>query len=61
MVPGAPETMFWALGLGEQVIAVVPGEDIVAVRLGDRPPPRPPVRLPRADPGVLEAADPASR
>lgn len=34
MVPGAPEDMFWALGLGDQIIAVDPGSDTVVVRLG---------------------------
>jgi CubicO group peptidase (beta-lactamase class C family) len=40
MVPGAPETMFWALGLGNQIIAIDPGTDTVVVRLGG---PRAPV------------------
>ena len=34
-VPGAPEDMFWAHGLGDQIIAVDPGSDTVVVRLGD--------------------------
>ena len=33
-VPGAPEDMFWAHGLGDQIIAVDPGSDTVVVRLG---------------------------
>lgn len=33
MVPGAPEDVFWALGLGGQVIAVHPTSGTVAVRL----------------------------
>lgn len=34
MVPGAPEDMYWALGLGGQVVQVDPGTDTVVVRLG---------------------------
>ena len=34
-VPGAPEDMFWAHGLGDQIIAVDPGSDTVVVRLGE--------------------------
>lgn len=33
-VPGAPEDMYWAHGLGNQIISVDPGSDTVAVRLG---------------------------
>jgi CubicO group peptidase (beta-lactamase class C family) len=33
-LPGAPEDMFWAHGLGDQIIAVDPGSDTVVVRLG---------------------------
>ena len=33
-VPGAPEDMYWAHGLGDQIIAVDPGSDTVTVRLG---------------------------
>jgi CubicO group peptidase (beta-lactamase class C family) len=32
--PGAPDDMFWALGLGNQVVQVDPGSDTVVVRLG---------------------------
>ncbi len=43
MVPGAPPDMFWALGLGNQVIQVDPGSRTVVVRLGAaEPTPRPP-------------------
>lgn len=38
LVPAAPETTFWALGLHEQILAVVPEERLVAVRLGVEPP-----------------------
>jgi CubicO group peptidase (beta-lactamase class C family) len=34
IVPGGPEDMFWALGLGNQIIQVDPGSDTVVVRLG---------------------------
>jgi CubicO group peptidase (beta-lactamase class C family) len=33
MAPGAPEDMYWALGLGGQVISVDPGSETVVVRL----------------------------
>lgn len=33
MVPGAPDDVYWALGLGGQVIAVHPSSGVVAVRL----------------------------
>ena len=34
MVPGAPASTYWALGLGNQVVQVDPGTDTVVVRLG---------------------------
>jgi CubicO group peptidase (beta-lactamase class C family) len=34
MVPGAPASMYWALGLGNQLIQVDPGTQTVVVRLG---------------------------
>ncbi|MEZ5208715.1 MAG: serine hydrolase [Acidimicrobiales bacterium] len=34
MVPGAPEDMFFALGLGNQVILVDPASGVVATRIG---------------------------
>jgi CubicO group peptidase (beta-lactamase class C family) len=34
MVPGAPEDMFWAIGLGNQIVQVDPGTGTVVVRLG---------------------------
>lgn len=39
IVPEAPEDTFWALGFRSQVLAVIPSEGIVAVRLGPPPPP----------------------
>ncbi len=37
LVPGAPEDMFWALGLQNQVVAVDPGSETVVVRIGGIP------------------------
>jgi CubicO group peptidase (beta-lactamase class C family) len=34
LVPSAPEDMFFALGLGDQIVAVDPGSETVVVRLG---------------------------
>ena len=34
LVPGAPDGMYWALGLGDQIIQVDPGTRTVVVRLG---------------------------
>jgi CubicO group peptidase (beta-lactamase class C family) len=34
LVPGAPDDMFWALGLGNQLVQVDPGSRTVVVRLG---------------------------
>ena len=43
IVPGAPRDLYWALGLGNQVIQVDPGTKTVVVRLGSAEPvPRPP-------------------
>ena len=43
IVPGAPRDMYWALGLGNQLIQVDPGTSTVVVRLGSPEPfPRPP-------------------
>ena len=39
LVPGAPEDMFFALGLGNQIVAVDPGSETVVVRLGGPAPP----------------------
>lgn len=39
LVPGAPESVVWALGYQQQIVAIVPSEGIVAVRLGEAPPP----------------------
>jgi CubicO group peptidase (beta-lactamase class C family) len=37
LAPAAPPDAFWALGWGNQFLAVVPSADVVAVRLGPRP------------------------
>jgi CubicO group peptidase (beta-lactamase class C family) len=43
IVPGAPDDMFWALGLGNQLVQVDPGSRTVVVRLGTAEPrPTPP-------------------
>jgi CubicO group peptidase (beta-lactamase class C family) len=34
MAEGAPEDMYWALGLGGQVVSIDPGSETVVVRLG---------------------------
>ena len=34
LVPGAAENVFWALGLGDQIIAIYPDTGVVSVRLG---------------------------
>ena len=34
MAPGAPEDMFWALGLGDQILQMDPGSNTIVVRLG---------------------------
>jgi CubicO group peptidase (beta-lactamase class C family) len=38
LVPGAPDGMYWALGLGNQIIQVDPGTKTVVVRLGTAEP-----------------------
>ena len=37
LAPGVPADAYWAFGYGNQYIAVVPSEGVVAVRLGARP------------------------
>ncbi len=37
LAPGVPDDTFWALGYGNQFVAVIPSEGVVAVRMGSRP------------------------
>lgn len=37
LAPSVPDDAFWALGWGNQLLAVVPSRDVVAVRLGPKP------------------------
>lgn len=37
LAPDVPDDAFWAYGYGDQYVAVVPSEGVVAVRLGGRP------------------------
>jgi CubicO group peptidase (beta-lactamase class C family) len=55
LVPGAPEDVFWALGFNDQVVAVIPSEGIVAVRMGARPPEQAPFGRAELTNGVLSA------
>jgi CubicO group peptidase (beta-lactamase class C family) len=57
LVPGAPDDMFWALGLGDQLIQVDPGSKTVVVRLGAAEPiPVPPTFGPAAASTVVTQA-----
>ena len=38
IVPGAPGSMYWALGLGNQIVQIDPASKTVVVRLGDADP-----------------------
>jgi CubicO group peptidase (beta-lactamase class C family) len=55
LVPGAPEDAFWALGLWDQVVAVLPSEGVVAVRMGDPPPAGSPFTHVELTRGILAA------
>ena len=55
LVPEAPPDTFWALGLQDQVMAVVPAHGIVAVRLGPAPSPDHPFGVQELTTGVLAA------
>ena len=55
LVPGAPEDAFWALGFRNQIVAVVPSEGVVAVRLGAQPPDHSPFTQTELTMGVLDA------
>jgi CubicO group peptidase (beta-lactamase class C family) len=55
MVPTVPDDTFWALGFQEQIVAVIPSEGIVAVRMGTKPPAEAPFTYAELTEGVLEA------
>lgn len=55
LVPGAPDDVFWALGFNNQIVAVIPSEGIVAVRMGPRPPADAPFTQAELTLGVLDA------
>lgn len=38
LVPAAPEDTVWAIGFQQQILAVLPSDNAIAVRLGARPP-----------------------
>jgi CubicO group peptidase (beta-lactamase class C family) len=54
-LPDQPADTFWALGLFDQVVAVIPTEGIVAVRMGAEPPAEAPFGMPELTLGVLDA------
>jgi CubicO group peptidase (beta-lactamase class C family) len=57
--PQAPEDVFWALGFRNQIVAIIPSEGIVAVRLGAAPPANAQFTQAELTNGVLDAlADP---
>jgi CubicO group peptidase (beta-lactamase class C family) len=57
IAPGAPDDMYWALGLGNQIIQVDPGSRTVVVRLGTgEPRPQPPTFGPVEASKVVTAA-----
>jgi CubicO group peptidase (beta-lactamase class C family) len=55
LAPGAPDDVFWALGFRNQVVAVIPSEGIVAVRMGAAPPADAPFGHVELTTGVLDA------
>jgi len=55
LVPGAPDDAFWALGFNNQIVAVLPSEGVVAVRMGPRPPADAPFTQTELTMGVLDA------
>ena len=57
LVPGAPSDLYWALGLGNQLIQVDPGSRTVVVRLGTgESRPQPPTFGPREASRVVTEA-----
>ena len=56
-MPGAPADMFWAIGLGNQIVQVDPGSRTVVVRLGTAEArPQPPTFGPRDASTVVTGA-----
>jgi hypothetical protein len=55
-VPGAPDDIFWALGMNNQVVTVIPSEGVVAVRMGPKPPAEAPFTHVEMTEALLEAA-----
>jgi len=56
---GAPNDMYWALGLGNQLVQVDPGTQTVVVRLGSREPePKPPTFGPKEASEIIDAVTP---
>lgn len=57
LAPNVPDDAYWAFGYGNQYVAVVPSEGLVAVRLGSRPASPDQVTFDGFTAGVLEALD----
>lgn len=57
LAPGAPTGTSWAIGYGQQVVAVVPSRDVVAVRMGPLPATPEALTLDALTAGVLAALD----
>lgn len=55
LVPEVPADVFWALGFRNQIVAVIPSEGIVAVRMGAAPPADAPFTQAELTTGVLDA------
>ncbi len=55
LVAEAPDDVFWALGFRNQIVAVIPSEGVVAVRMGAAPPPGAPFGQAELTTGVLDA------
>jgi CubicO group peptidase (beta-lactamase class C family) len=60
LLPGAPSDIFWALGFQQQMVAVIPSEAIVAVRMGPKPPDGVSFAQAEFTQGVLDAVVPGS-